>query len=120
MILKNSSNKIALENFLTAATYLGISISSKGIIRDYVDLERFFLVATCNFSSSRIVEGFLCWVLRYGHLLSPSKVRRLILSETDLAAERNTTKSAVTATIAIASSMVRLLACRRFRTPMIA
>lgn len=83
MISKNSSNKISFEDFLSAANYLGISISSAGIVQDYVDLERFFLTATRNLRSSRIAEGFLCWVLQYGHLLSPSKVRRLILSGVD-------------------------------------
>lgn len=83
MNLKNSSSETP-ETFLNQARYLGIAIESSGIhpVENFVDLEKFFLAATYCLNSSRIAEGFLCCVLKYGHLLSPSKVRRLIRMKT--------------------------------------
>ena len=80
MISKNLLNKIEISEFQSEAQYFGIAIDSGGLkpIEGYVDLEVFFLKATYNLTSSRILEGFLCWLIRYGHLLSPSKIRRLI------------------------------------------
>ncbi len=82
MISKNFSSRMSEKEFLSEAKYLGIAIESDRIesIHHYVDLESFFLAGTYSLHSSRITEGFLCWVLRYGHLLSPSKTRRLIQS----------------------------------------
>jgi hypothetical protein len=82
MILKNSLNKLSHNRFLDVAKYLGINIesSSASQIKHYVDLEQFFLAGTYNLNSSRAAEGFLCWLIRFGHLLSPSKTRRLIQS----------------------------------------
>lgn len=45
---------------------------------DYVDIEVFFLWLTTQFGNSRTAEGALCWIRKYGHLLSPSKIRRLV------------------------------------------
>jgi hypothetical protein len=85
VILKTLSDKISTESFLNMSRYLGIAIESHSVTNNiaphkliYVDLEIYFLTATYNLSNSRIAEGFICWLIRYGHLLSPSKVRRLI------------------------------------------
>ncbi len=80
MTSKNSSNKISSAEFLCLSRHFGIAIGGSEIkgISGYADIERFFLCATYSLKSSRIAEGFLCWLLRYGHLLSPSKVRRLL------------------------------------------
>lgn len=76
--------KFEQSQFLSEAFYLGISLNSN-LKKEfkYVDLEKFFLKATYNLTSSRVTEGFLCWLKNYGHLLSPSKVRRLISSGED-------------------------------------
>jgi hypothetical protein len=58
--------------------YMGLSIGEgRTVINAYVDIEIFFLWLTTQFNNSRIAEGALCWLKRYGHLLSPSKIRRL-------------------------------------------
>jgi hypothetical protein len=90
MISKNLSEKINSETFLKISNYLGISIETldletlKNIDHSwpFIDLEIYFLAATYNLKNSRISEGFLCWLIKFGHLLSPSKTRRLILSKT--------------------------------------
>jgi hypothetical protein len=84
MISKISSLKKPLTEFQSELVYLGVAIETKSEtksalpISHFVDLEEFFLAATYNLQSARIAEGFLCWLMRYGHLLSPSKTRRLI------------------------------------------
>ncbi|OFZ18128.1 MAG: hypothetical protein A2Z20_06175 [Bdellovibrionales bacterium RBG_16_40_8] len=80
MISKNSSHKKTFEEFQSELIYLGVAIETKSAlsVSHFVDLEEFFLAATYNLQASRIAEGFLCWLMRYGHLLSPSKTRRLI------------------------------------------
>lgn len=80
MTLKNLSLKKSSEDFLRELYYLGVAIEPKNssAITNFIDLEEFFISATYNLLSSRIAEGVLCWLLRYGHLLSPSKTRRLI------------------------------------------
>jgi len=82
MISKKFLNKVSEKDFLSSAKYLGIAIDTEAIIdiEHYVNIESFFLAATYRLNSSRVAEGFLCWLLRYGHLLSPSKIRRLIQS----------------------------------------
>lgn len=68
-------------DFLSEAFYFGISLNTSIPRKQvYTDLESFVLKATYSLSSSRITEGILCWLKAYGHLLSPSKVRRLILA----------------------------------------
>ena len=81
MTSESSIHKKAYSQFLAEASYLGIALDGfQGpLVEDYVDLEEFFLSGTYNLSSSRVAEGFLSWLVSYGHLLSPSKVRRLIL-----------------------------------------
>ncbi len=82
MTSETSPNSFKHDNFLSEAFYFGVSINSpieKEIF--YTDLERFFLSSTYNLIDSRVTEGVLCWLKRYGHLLSPSKIRRLIASK---------------------------------------
>ncbi len=76
--------KTSFNDFQEIAYYFGIAIqpvsSNKNLETSYVDIEQFFLSATYNLKTSRAAEGFLCWLLQFGHLLSPSKIRRLIQS----------------------------------------
>ncbi|PWU18340.1 MAG: hypothetical protein C5B49_07290 [Bdellovibrio sp.] len=69
-----------LDNFSSLANYFGIAIafSDSKPVTGYADIERFFLRCTMNFNNSRTAEGILCWIDEYGHLLSPSKIRKLI------------------------------------------
>ncbi len=84
MTSENSAQKKDQSHFLAEAYYLGMALGGfqSPPVEDYVDLEEFFLSGTYNLSSSRVAEGFLSWLVSYGHLLSPSKVRRLILKGT--------------------------------------
>jgi len=62
-------------------SYMGLSMGSgKTHIREYVDIEKFLLWGTTQFDSSRFAEGFLCWILEFGEILSPSKIRNLVKS----------------------------------------
>jgi hypothetical protein len=90
MILKKSQNRFSDNDFLQMARYFGIAIQGEStiIIKEntefiFMDIEVFFLSATLHLKASRLAEGFLCWLLEFGHLLSPSKIRRLILAEYD-------------------------------------
>ena len=85
MISKKFQNKITSEEFHRIAHYFGVAIQISPSPTDhenpaliFKDLEVFFLSATLHLKTSRVTEGFLCWILEFGHLLSPSKVRRLI------------------------------------------
>ena len=85
MISENSINKIPFDSFLKTSARLGIALAVNDSeiepnfsVFSYIDLEVYFLAATYNLKNSRIAEGFISWLLRYGNLLSPSKVRRLI------------------------------------------
>lgn len=86
MISKKSFNKISTDDFKEMAYYFGIAIqppvsvpiSSIQPKLPFVDIEIFFLSSTYCLKTSRTTEGFLCWLLEFGHLLSPSKIRRLI------------------------------------------
>lgn len=91
MILKALQNKISFEEFIKIAQYLGIAINIKPssqnstIIekqKNFTDVESFFLSATYNLQTSRVTEGVLCWLIQFGYLLSPSKIRRLIVAGT--------------------------------------
>ncbi len=73
--------------FKQMAYYFGIAIqveptniTQKSLNLTFMDIEIFFLSGTLQLKSSRIAEGFLCWLLKFGHLLSPAKIRRLILA----------------------------------------
>lgn len=75
-----TSKNYSLNNFSgnEYLAYMGLSIGEGSTtINIYVDIEIFFLWLTTQFSDSRIAEGALCWIRRYGNLLSPSKIRRL-------------------------------------------
>ena len=80
MISKNLLCRLTREEFLSQCKYFGIALgggsNSKPLV--HTDLERFFLAATYSLDNSRLSEGFLCWLKQFAHLLSPSKVRRLI------------------------------------------
>jgi hypothetical protein len=80
MISKDLLNKATEQDFLALSKHFGIAIDTIGLdpIRRYADIEVFFLASTYSLHSSRIAEGYLCWMLRYGHFLSPSKIRRLV------------------------------------------
>lgn len=90
MISKNSANETINDEFKDMAHYFGIAIQSNlsDIAQEnptliFRDIELFFLSATLHLKTSRMTEGFLCWLLAFGHLLSPSKIRRLIQSGQD-------------------------------------
>lgn len=75
------SKNISLNNFRgnDYLFYMGLSLGEgKPKVVEYVDIETFFLWLTTQFNESRIAEGTLCWVRKYGKLLSPSKIRRLV------------------------------------------
>ncbi len=76
-ILKNLK---PANDFESLASYFGVGIVFDQMvpITSYADLERFFLQATLNLTNSRVTEGVLCWIKEYGHLLSPSKIRKFI------------------------------------------
>lgn len=87
MISKESQNKMSDDEFKWMARYFGVSIqvdlsdiAQKNPNLIFMDIELFFLTATLHLKTSRMAEAFLCWLLEFGHLLSPSKIRRLILS----------------------------------------
>lgn len=91
MISKVLQNKISHEEFIKIAQYLGVAISFKSSPpkpltnekqKTFTDIEVFILAATYNLKSSRITEGILCWLMQFGFLLSPSKLRRLIVAGT--------------------------------------
>lgn len=91
MISKTLQNKISYEEFIKIAQYLGIAISIthssqnltlKETQKTFTDIETFVLAATYNLKTSRITEGVLCWFIQFGYLLSPSKIRRLIVAGT--------------------------------------
>jgi len=77
MISKNYSlSEFNGEKFLI---YMGLSIGEgRHRIEEYVDIEQFFLWLTTQFNDSRLAEGTLCWIRKYGNLLSPAKIRRFV------------------------------------------
>ena len=60
------TSKISVNDFRSKAIHFGIGVSFNGQkrIKDYVDIEKFFLEATYSLDSARLAEGFLCWLLR--------------------------------------------------------
>ena len=72
-------------NFINKLVYFGVAINRqlpKDFLCAYHDLEEFFVEATLHLGdSSRVARGILSWVEKYGYLLSPSKLRRLIKAE---------------------------------------
>ena len=87
MISKKLQNKISDIEFKQMAYYFGIAIQvehsnvTQKKCKSYFHGYRvIFLSGTLQLKNSRIAEGFLCWLLEFGHLLSPAKIRRLILA----------------------------------------
>ncbi len=85
MISKKLQNKMTNDEFKQMAIYFGIAIyvdETRTVYKNpnltFMDIEIFFLSATDHLKGSRMTEGFLCWLLEFGHLLSPSKIRRLV------------------------------------------
>lgn len=76
MISKKSQNNLTSDEFRQMAYYFGIAIQT-GLLntthnnsrRMFMDAELFFLTATLHLKTSRMAEGFLCWLLEFGHLL---------------------------------------------------
>jgi len=67
-----------LDNFINKFNYLGAAFGVSTQIKEYVDLEEFFLEATLYFEiDSRTKQAILNWCAKYAILLSPSKIRRL-------------------------------------------
>lgn len=84
MISKNSLSKVSTDEFRERAAYFGIAIQARQVPSsdhsnlNFLDIEIFFLASTYCLDTSRMTEGLLCWLLEFGQLLSPSKIRRLI------------------------------------------
>lgn len=72
----------SVHNFFDRLNYLGGNLGLSPKIEEYVDLELFFLECTLNFSrDTRTRMTILNWLCRYAQILSPSKIRRLIIKE---------------------------------------
>ena len=72
-------------NFVNRLVYFGAALSGNPVqfADEYQDLESFVLEASLNLSfDTRVTQAFIHWLARYGCLLSPSKMRRLIVSGT--------------------------------------
>ena len=68
-----------MELFIQKLNYLGARLGLSPKINTYVDLEEFFLEASLYLNEdSRIRQAILNWLHRYGSLLSPSKIRRML------------------------------------------
>lgn len=74
------NSKNSQSDFQKTLFYFGILVSSgeEALSNEYHDCEKFILDASLFARSSRELEGILCWLKRYGHLLAPSKLRKLI------------------------------------------
>src|SRR5262249_1457427 len=76
-----TSSNDSMSDFLDQLAYFGAALTGnpQRIAQEYNDLEVFVLGATLKLSvDTRATQAFLLWVIRYGCLLSPSKLRRLI------------------------------------------
>jgi hypothetical protein len=61
--------------------YFGVSVQGDepaSEIFGYQDIEKFIMKVTTFKHTPRTLEGFLAWLNQYGHLISPSKIRRLV------------------------------------------
>ena len=71
-------------NFVSQLVYFGgnVGIGPPLELANYHDLEEFLITAT-NFMDKeiRVTTAFLYWLKRFGILLSPSKLRRIIKNE---------------------------------------
>ena len=67
--------------FVKQLCYFGGNLSSgaRDVGGVYLDLEDFFLEATLSMGlDPRVTQCFLTWLVKYGIILSPSKIRRLL------------------------------------------
>ncbi|MGE4233502.1 MAG: hypothetical protein AB7F43_09255 [Bacteriovoracia bacterium] len=78
MTLDQSTGK---NNFIDRLAYFGgaITANPSKVSDDYQDLEQFVIDATMMMADDvRVTQCFLNWLVRYGVLLCPSKLRRLL------------------------------------------
>jgi hypothetical protein len=71
----------SLDEFVKKLCYFGGNLSSGAgdVGHVYLDIEDFFLEATLNMGKDpRITQCFLTWLIKYGIILSPSKIRGLL------------------------------------------
>lgn len=69
-------------DFYDRLNYLGGNLGLSPNIEEYVDLEVFFLECSLSLDNDiRTSLTILNWLYRYAHILSPSKIRRLITKE---------------------------------------
>lgn len=69
-------------DFFDRLNYLGGNLGLSPKVEEYVDLEVFFLECSMNLNRDvRTSLTILNWLCRYGQLLSPSKIRRIIAKE---------------------------------------
>lgn len=76
----------SFDNFVDRLAYFGAALNGdlKRFETEYQDLELFILEASLNLShDTRVTQAFIHWVARYGCLISPSKLRRLIQEGTE-------------------------------------
>jgi hypothetical protein len=72
-------------DFESKLTYLGGALSGDAsrVATEYLDLEKFFVEATLFMNYDvRVTQTFLNWIIRYGVILCPSKIRRLLIKGT--------------------------------------
>jgi hypothetical protein len=72
-------------DFEAKLTYFGGALSGDAslVAAEYLDLEKFFVEATLFMSYDvRVTQTFLNWIIRYGVILCPSKIRRLLIKGT--------------------------------------
>lgn len=71
-------------NFYSKLRYFGVLVitdQQTALQKDYCDIEEFIFEASCFDHSSRTLEGLMTWLKKYGAILSPSKLRRMILNK---------------------------------------
>lgn len=76
----------SFDNFVDRLAYFGAALNGdfKRFEKEYQDLELFVLEGSKNLGSdTRVTQAFIHWVSRYGCLISPSKLRRLIQEGTE-------------------------------------
>ena len=70
-----------INEFIDKLVYLGgnIGINNQKYKNEYLDLEKFVVDATLFLQiDSRLTRCFIHWIMRYGIILSPSKLRRIL------------------------------------------
>jgi hypothetical protein len=75
------NNTLDQDSYHSLLNYFGVGVSSlrtKPIKPGYNDIELFVFSSTVITHSPRTLEGLLAWLKVYGHVLSPSKIRRMI------------------------------------------